>query len=231
MCERRCTARMRQRILPTGVTVRSLRATCCCAAALALGGCYASHERLALRADGGTRARDAGPDEVVEFTITDSLGWSLAMSYHTAPRHLVSSEAELPYPVDCPEGQLPYGGIDVNGRVLVVMAGCYNRIYEIMVRPVVCAEDADCEPVLAWLRASHAEGVPAGTECLDGLCQFPRQPIIRQDSYALCLYDTPRWRNFDTARSDASGYYALRPLIESNCEIHTCTVPDSCHPL
>lgn len=202
------------------------------ALAMLLTGCYASHGARGSDRDGGFvhSERDAAP--AVHFSVTDTTGWTLRMSYSSAPPNIVMAEPDLPYPIDCPAPQHAEGALDWHGRVLVTHARCDGRIYEIESRPVVCGSRADCQPVIEWLLRLWPDGyqVPARTECVDGLCQFPDQAINRQDVYSLCLASTPRWRDFQTARSDASGYPDLRALVAAHC-IGECSVPDSCRQL
>jgi hypothetical protein len=209
-------------------------------AALLSTGCYASHTTGSAEHDGGVLppardaaippSRDAGPP--VRFTVTDTTGGTLRMSYSLGPPPArVTSESELPFPIECPDPQLPNGRISWNGRLLVIQARCQNWVLEIQSRPVVCEHTSDCEPALTWLRRAW-EGesggqVPERTECLHGLCQFPDHAFDREDLYSLCLDDTPRWPDFYDSRSDASGYPELEALVREHCR-GECTVPDSC---
>jgi hypothetical protein len=192
-----------------------------------VSGCYAGHGGREEPVDSGGE-----PDAAawVEVAITDTLGWTLTMSYAPVPPHVARSEAELPHPIDCPEEQRSEGTIQWHGRMLLITARCSGRYYEIMPRPVVCEASADCEGVRGWLLSLWPDGdqVPSRYECVRGLCQHPEQPIRREDLYALCLVDTPRWRDFESARSDESGYPALHDLVGDHCREGTCVVPESC---
>lgn len=210
--------------------------TCLVAGRLS-GACATTHDR---DLDGGRLLPDGicyAPSDSTEprvtatVTVTDSTGWAVTFSYAMSCAHRPMSEATLPHPIVCTDPARPRseGVVDWNGRVLLIQARCSSRIYEIQPRPVVCVADADCTPVLPYLDTFFdAPEIPTRVECIRGLCQLPDQPIIAKDVYALCLSDTPRWRDFETSRSPESGYLELRERVSDACRSGTCVVPLDC---
>jgi hypothetical protein len=190
-------------------------------ASTGLIGCYDAYEvpDAGPRADGGW----------AEYSITDTLGWTVAGRYAlTPPVTDRALDSGTPFPVECREG-IAHASLDLSGRVLMARPQCGGSGVTVYNRPVVCETTDPCEDARRYWASRFPDETPFRTECREGLCQFPDQPLTQWDVVALCLHDLPRWPDPDTVSSDEAGYPAIWDLIlATTCAPGECTVPSSC---